>query len=151
MEMYTQKCMESQVCNYCTDRLNSVSQVLSEDVRLNIYFCVEVLNTLQNKYIAKYNVRYPKDLFVFQFKFSFCTCSILRLLSHYAQNNAAVMTSVCAPTQIQKYLKQKCFFCFSSNSLSSRFVVKTDLIRQKSFNFLKKCFKNKQKILIFQV
>ena len=36
MKTYTHKCMMSQVCNDCTYRQNTVSQVLSEDVRLNI-------------------------------------------------------------------------------------------------------------------
>ena len=39
-EMYADKCMESQVCNDCTYRWNSVSEVLSGDVRLSIYFSV---------------------------------------------------------------------------------------------------------------
>ena len=40
------------------------------------------------------------------------------------------------------FLKQKCFFCYSSNS--NKFQIschKTDLIRQKSFSFLIKCLK----------
>ena len=48
MEIYADKCTESQVCNDCTYRQNSLSEVLSEDVRLSIYFCFKVLNTLQN-------------------------------------------------------------------------------------------------------
>ena len=45
-EMYTDKCMESQICNDCTYSRNSVSEVLSEDVMLSIYFHFKVLNTL---------------------------------------------------------------------------------------------------------
>ena len=48
MEMYTDKCMENQVCNYCTHRWNNVSEVLSGDSRLTIYFRFKVLHTLQN-------------------------------------------------------------------------------------------------------
>ena len=43
-----EKFMESQVCNDCTYRWNSVSEVLSEDARLRIYFRFKVLNTLWN-------------------------------------------------------------------------------------------------------
>ena len=46
-EMYTDNCTENQVYNDCTSgRQNSVSEVLSEDVRLSIYFRFQVLNTL---------------------------------------------------------------------------------------------------------
>ena len=37
-EMYTNKCTESQVYNDCSYRRNSVSEVLSEDGRLSIYY-----------------------------------------------------------------------------------------------------------------
>ena len=47
-EMYADKCTESQVWNDCTYRRNSVSEVLSEYVRLSIYFRFKILNTLQN-------------------------------------------------------------------------------------------------------
>ena len=46
-EMYIYNCTKSQVCNGCTYRWNSVSEVLS-DVRLTIYFPLKVLNILQN-------------------------------------------------------------------------------------------------------
>ena len=46
-DMYVDKCMESQVCNDCI-QWNSLSEVLSEDVGLSIYFHFKVLNTLQN-------------------------------------------------------------------------------------------------------
>ena len=45
-EMYSDKCMENQVCNNCTYRQNSISDVLSEDVKLSIYFSFKILNTL---------------------------------------------------------------------------------------------------------
>ena len=47
-------------------------------------------------------------------------------------------------------LKQKCFFYYLSNpnKISCQ---KTDLIRQKSFSFLKKCFRSKQKFSVFQM
>ena len=45
-EMYVDKRTESQVCNECTYWQNSVSDVLSDDVRLSIYFRFKILNTL---------------------------------------------------------------------------------------------------------
>ena len=89
MEMYTDKCMENQVCNYCTHRWNNVSEVLSGDSRLTIYFRFKVLHTLQNNMSRKNNQNcviyrvFPREktcltfslcniiriyLFVFQFK-----------------------------------------------------------------------------------
>ena len=47
-EMCTNKCTGSQVCNDVTYRQNSVSEILSEDVSLSIYFCFKALNALQN-------------------------------------------------------------------------------------------------------
>ena len=41
--MYADNCTESQVCNDCNYRWNSVSEVLTEEVRLSIYFCFKVL------------------------------------------------------------------------------------------------------------
>ena len=46
-DMYANKYMESQVSNDYTYRWNSVSEVLSEGIRLSIYFRFKVLNTLQ--------------------------------------------------------------------------------------------------------
>ena len=46
MEMYANKCTEKQVCNDCTYKQNRVFEVLSEDIRLSIYFRFKVLNTL---------------------------------------------------------------------------------------------------------
>ena len=45
VEMYANKCMESQVCNDCTYRLNNVHEALSEEARLSQYFHFKVLNT----------------------------------------------------------------------------------------------------------
>ena len=47
-KLYTNKCTESQVCNDYTYRWSSVSEVLTGDFRLSIYFHFRVLNTLQN-------------------------------------------------------------------------------------------------------
>ena len=44
-EIYADKFTGIQVCNDCIYRQNNVSQVLSEDVRLSIYFRFKVLNT----------------------------------------------------------------------------------------------------------
>ena len=38
-EMYSDKCMENQVCNNCTYRQNSISDVLSEDVIYFVFAC----------------------------------------------------------------------------------------------------------------
>ena len=46
-EMYTNKCIESQVCNDCTYRWNSISEV-SLDFRLSLYFPFKVLSTFQD-------------------------------------------------------------------------------------------------------
>ena len=40
--------MHSQVWNDSIYRRNSISDILSDDVRLSIHFCFKVLNTLQN-------------------------------------------------------------------------------------------------------
>ena len=48
MEMYADKCTQSQVCSDCTYRQNSISEVLSENVMLSIYLYFKVLSTLQN-------------------------------------------------------------------------------------------------------
>ena len=45
-KVYADKCMKGQVCNDCTYKWNSVSEILSEDVMLRIYFRFKVLNTL---------------------------------------------------------------------------------------------------------
>ena len=45
-EMYADQHKDSQVCNDCTYRRNSVSEVLFEDVRLSIYFRFKVSNTM---------------------------------------------------------------------------------------------------------
>ena len=44
-DMYAVKCMDRQVCNDCTYRMNSVSEGLSEDVRIYFRFN-KVSNTL---------------------------------------------------------------------------------------------------------
>ena len=46
VEMYADNCAKSQVCNDCTYRWSSISEVLSKDVRLSIYFHFNALNTL---------------------------------------------------------------------------------------------------------
>ena len=47
-KMQLQRCTptNAQVCNDCTYRQNSVFDVLSEDFKLSISFCLKVLNTL---------------------------------------------------------------------------------------------------------
>ena len=44
-EMFAKKCTEIQVCNDCTNRQNGISEILSEEVRLSLYFRFKVLNT----------------------------------------------------------------------------------------------------------
>ena len=46
MEMYADNCADSQVHNGYTYRWNNVSEILSEDVWLTIYFRFKVLNIL---------------------------------------------------------------------------------------------------------
>ena len=62
-DMYTGKCTESQVYNVCTYRQNSVSEVLSEDVRLSIYFHFKIFWTRENLH-SIFIVRYHKDLLI---------------------------------------------------------------------------------------
>ena len=45
-EIYADKYMESQVCNDYNYRQNSISEVLSEDVRLTYTFVFKIMNTL---------------------------------------------------------------------------------------------------------
>ena len=46
MEMYADNCTDSQVHSGYTYRWNNVSEILSEDVWLTIYFRFKVLNIL---------------------------------------------------------------------------------------------------------
>ena len=107
-EMYVDKCTENQVCNDCTYRRNSVSEVLSEDARLSIYFSFKVLNALQNNMSR-----------VFRIVLS-CLSTLENLLNIF----------------IVRYHKDS-----NPNKI---FRQRTNLIRQKSFSCLKKCFKSKQ-------
>ena len=88
----------------------SFSEVLSEDVRLSIYFRFKALITL-------------------------FTLNCLHCLDHITCTLIA----------------QKRFFCDPSNPNKFQiFCQRKDLIRQKSFSLLIKCFKSKQKFLIFR-
>ena len=78
MEMYADKCMESQVCNDFTYKQNSVSEVLSENVMLSIYFRLKVLNTLQNNMNRIFRV----VLFIMPFQktcLTFSLCDITKI------------------------------------------------------------------------
>ena len=46
MEVYTDKYTESEVCDDCTYMQNSISDILSDDFRSNIYFDFKILNAL---------------------------------------------------------------------------------------------------------
>ena len=112
---------------------NSVSEVLS-DVRLSTYFLFTVLNTMSRIFRIVLFIVFEREK----------TCLTFSLCDNH--NNIQ--------HSFKKIfgLKQKCFFCYPSNP--NKFQIscqRTDLRRQKSFGFLKKCFKSKRKFPIFQM
>ena len=119
----------------------SLFEVPLEDAKLSINFRFKVLNTLQNNMsrifkIVLFNMHLQTRKLA-----CFSLCNIIKIYLLVFQFKTT-LNFTCLLTIAVKHS------WFKTKMISSQ---RTDLIRQKSFNFLKKCFKSKLKFLIFQM